>query len=229
MSRAIETFVVIDFDRTLGDTDELLRALGDVLLRHPEVVGQAMLEQAATDSAHLGESFDSVTWVRQQIPGTAWQAIRQEFMAQDEDEANDFLLPGARELLEYLDQAHISYGILTYGGEEWQQMKLAKAKLADIPTIITADPAKGQELKRWQLPDGTYELPAAYVSDVGRVVVRHVIMLDDKLSSFTDAPTANSTMIQVRSGQDHDVRPAGVRQVKDLYEALDVIQSLMAR
>lgn len=224
MSRSVETFVVCDFDRTLGDTDKLLGALMAVLAEYPDVDAEA-LDGAAAASMQRGESFDSAAWVRAclEVAGKAvvWQAIKRDFIALGE--TTDFLLPGAKELLEYLAQAGVQYGILTYGGKEWQQMKLAAAGLGGVPTIITDATAKGQILKDWQQPDGTFALPAVYASGT---TARNIIFIDDKLASFADGPETHITRLHL-SNESDDAKAVGIARAKDLYEVLDAVRLLV--
>ncbi len=183
MSATSDVFVVLDFDRTLGDTDKLFAALGN-LLGERDVV--------------------------------EWQAVTRDFIALGE--VTDFLMPGARELLEYLQQTGIGHGILTYGGREWQEMKLAAAKLLDVPTIITST-GKGPIMKRWQQEDGTYELPPEYKAATGYQRTRHIIFLDDKPTSFEGTPTIGMTKILVGSA----VPTNGVSRATTVYDALELI------
>ncbi len=183
MSVTTDTFVVLDFDRTLGDTDKLFAALGNLL-----------------------GGRDTVDW----------QVVKREFVALGD--TTDFLMPGARELLAYLRQMAIGHGILTYGGREWQEMKLAAARLSDMPTIITSE-AKGPLLKRWQQPDGRYALPPEFAMVEYREA-QHIIFVDDKPTSFDGAPTSGMTKILIGSALSGEK----VLRADTAYDALALIQ-----
>lgn len=223
MSRADETFVILDFDRTLGDTEQLFAAFMAILAEHSEL-DQPALRRAATESSQRGESFDGAAWVREQLEMTGqasvWRALKQAFAVRTAQ--TDYLLPGAWELLAYLRDARVGHGILTYGGREWQEMKLAAAGLSELPTIITDDTAKGTQLRRWQQSDGTYVLPPEF----GQTIRQQLVLVDDKPLSFADAPESGIVKLCVGRAGDA-VLPAGVEPVADLIAVLHRIRHII--
>lgn len=122
-------FVLLDFDRTLADTNQLKADFDQLLeqgLERQAALAEFSRTHPATDSGQ-----------RYLLPGAADLLI--------------FLQQQARE------QA-IGYGILTYGQVDWQRAKLAATGLLTVPTMITDRTDKGALITSWHQA-GSYQLP----------------------------------------------------------------------
>lgn len=170
--------VLLDFDRTLADTNQL-KADFDQLL-----------EQGLGRSAALAEfrRTHQVTELGQ-----------------------NYLLPGALNLLRFLQQNQVRHGILTYGQSDWQQTKLAVAGLAAVPTLITDRTDKGALIASWHQVS-SYQLPV----ELGGGQVERVVLIDDKAYSFEGL---SADALGFYCGQDDQAElPVNVQAVSSLSE-----------
>lgn len=175
-------FVLLDFDRTLADTNQL-KADFD------QLVEQGLERQAAL-----------VEFSRTH-PAT--------------DYSQKYLLPGAAELLRFLQQQAreqaIGYGILTYGQIDWQRAKLAAAGLLTVPTMITDRTDKGALIAAWCQGKG-YQMPA----ELGGQMAKQIILVDDKAYSFDGLP---SEALGLYCGHDTEAKlSTNVRRISNLTE-----------
>ncbi len=133
--------------------------------------------------------------------------------------------------MQALDDAHIPYGILTFGGETWQRMKLQATGLDDIPYIITHVKEKGRLLAGWKQTDRTFQLPEELaVNRISRA--DSLVLLDDKVISFIGIPSGvTGILVQPEDGRggqssalQEQVLPNGVFRVQGLKVAKNLIK-----
>lgn len=179
--------VLLDFDRTLADTNQL-KADFDQLL-----------EQGLGRLAALAEfrRTHQVTELGQ-----------------------NYLLPGALNLLRFLQQNQVRHGILTYGEVGWQKAKLAVTGLAAVPTLITDRTDKGALIASWRQVS-SYQLPV----ELGGGRVDRAVLIDDKVYSFEGLP---ADALGFYCGQDDQVElPTNVQVVGDLRQAQTLLKQLL--
>ena len=176
-------FVAVDLDRCLLDTETFLSDFMAVTLHHSSLE-EAQILLAQHDSEKAGGSFDVAESIRTLLSerGEAqqWEKIKDKFKKYATSQ--QYLMPGADKLLEYLEAASLPWGILTYGGDEWQRFKLTITGLKTYPHFITDSKYKARILEEW-LRDGYVPVR------LGGVPVSDCILIDDKLVSFKDLPS----------------------------------------
>lgn len=216
----LKTFYVIDFDRTLADSDKLLDVFLGVVSHYLELPRDE-IEKADADVKARGDSFDTASYVRDRLIDEdkqgEWDNLVKQFI--HESRALNMLLPGAEELLTYLASINEHFGILTYGNPLWQGLKLTAAGFKHVPHIVIENKEKGRLVKSWQHSSGSFHLPQEFGSrDVDRI-----IMIDDKAVSFADFPSYPSlgyyvvNMERALPSQRGKV-PTNVIHTNDLYE-----------
>lgn len=230
----VDCYVLLDFDRCIGNTERLQAILEDVVAHHSFITPDDMRKARQIDEAAAG-SFDTASWVQQRLAEVGqherWQEIAGDFVARSLDESrdsdNDVLMPGAYRLIEELEQRNILYGFLTFGSHDWQVTKLQAAGQANAPQLIVDKKEKGKLISSWQ-QDGKFLLPAELSPNGQPILVGHLVFLDDKPDSFIGAPVADDqslTLIHVKDPSGRVVRsqqgvvPDGVLSVKGLGEA----------
>lgn len=178
-------FTIVDFDRTLADTDKLNEVFFAIVEQY-DIVSRADLEKADADVKLSGDSFDTAGYVRETLlaagRGADWSRMEKQFI--HESRALNMLLPGAAELLAMLAERNALYGILTYGNPLWQHLKLAAAGFNHVPRIVMTHKEKGRLVSSWQQSDGSFTLP----NEFGGGTVDAIMMIDDKAVSFVDYP-----------------------------------------
>lgn len=104
-----------------------------------------------------GGSFDLLRFLEARISADEIAALSAAFI--EKAEHVDLLNPGGIPLLQVLDAQQAHYGILTYGHEQWQTVKLQASKLDNIPYFITPEKHKGRLMQAWQQEDGRFLIP----------------------------------------------------------------------
>lgn len=181
-------FVLLDFDRTLADTDQLKYDFDQLL-----VCGLS-LESALMEFGQTHQTLQA---------------------------GQKYLLPGAIELLSFLQQKTISHGILTYGQANWQRAKILATGLADLPAVITEHTDKGALIASWRQASGAYQLPP----ELGGQFVEQIMLIDDKIYSFDGLP-ADALGLYCGGGQAENL-PRNVQSITNLSEAQDYIGQLL--
>lgn len=183
-------FYIVDFDRTLVDTDKLNEVFIEVAEQYGAISREQILK-ADADVKRTGDSFDTAGYVRDRLAaegrGEEWEALEKQFI--HESRSLNYLLPGAPELLEWLAANGKRYGILTYGNPLWQRIKLTAAGFNHVRHIIMEQKEKGRFISSWRRADDTYRIPEA----LGGGDASHVILIDDKALSFSQFPLVNAT------------------------------------
>lgn len=212
-----DIFVIVDFDRTLADSDKLLEVFVQVANEYT-TIPREQLEQAAADVVRRGDSFDTAGYVRDHLLAENrlddWEKLEQWYIR--EAKSLDMLMPQAQEFLEYLDAHSYRYGILTYGNPLWQRLKLSASRLQHIPHIVMTHKQKGRLIATWRVDDG-FELPTEF----GGGKVSSVVLIDDKAVSFDEFPGSPSRGYWVADQQalmpsQQGSVPGNVTSVRDL-------------
>lgn len=179
-----ETFYVLDFDRTLADSDKLLEVFISVTNQYIDLPLE-QVEKIDADVKSKGDSFDTATYVRDQLASQdasdQWKKLEKQFI--HESRSLNMLMPGAAELLSFLDSRGDKYGVLTYGNPLWQHLKLAASGFNHVRRIVTTDKYKGMFIMSWQ-QESQFHLPLEF----GGGIVDRVVLVDDKAMSFVGFP-----------------------------------------
>lgn len=182
-------FYIVDFDRTLVDSDKLLEVFVEVSQEYI-AIPREQIEAADRDVKSRGDSFDTASYVRDRLAETGnadkWADLEKRFI--HESRSLNYLLPGAAELLEWLASHGKHYGILTYGNPLWQHLKLTASGFNHVRHIILEHKDKGRLISSWQNTDKSFRLPEAF----GRRVANRIVMIDDKAVSFEGFPVGTS-------------------------------------
>jgi hypothetical protein len=225
----MSTFYVIDFDRTLVNTEKLYDVLDTVLERLTDIdVGMINVERVEIEAR--GESFKLINTLdhllRASKGSVNWLDVERAFI-KEARETDGILEPYATDLLKSLDDRHIPYGILTYGNEAWQLTKVEAADLINVPHLVTRIKEKGQLLAGWKHGD-LFVIPPAMTKDFQPLTVDSIVFLDDKAVSFQDIPEGvrgicvRSPFRELLPSQRGDL-PSGVETVSGLNEAVELL------
>lgn len=183
-------FFVLDFDRTLGSTVLLYELFQEIVESVVDNEAVHRLDSARHAVEDDGGSFDSITYVQDILASAgkadSWQQIEDEFITRAHQ--SGFLEPGAERLIDYLDTHHYSYGIVTYGGEAWQRLKIRAVGLDDIPVIVTKTQGKGEVIASWRQADGRYEVPGSLNRNSEPLTVQSIVLIDDNALNFVGLP-----------------------------------------
>lgn len=218
-----DVFYIVDFDRTTADSDKLLEVFLSIVEQYLDLPRE-QIEAADADVKARGDSFDTASYVRDYLADQGepekWEHLTKQFI--HESRSLNMLMPGASELLSYLDGNNYRHGILTYGNPLWQHLKLSAAGFNHLRRIVMTTKEKGKLVASWQQSDGTFNLPHEF----GGGTARSISMIDDKAISFEGFPAEPSKGYWVLDpareliSQQGSV-PANVRRFSNLNETLD--------
>ena len=221
---ATPKFFALDLDRTLCHTDAVVQRLESFLLLRQPVLARALHDDRQAIE-RTGGSFDIVAGLERR-GATAVQDVIKQFVYETAPQGKSLLLPGAKELLAQIEGAGCTWGVLTFGGEVWQQAKVQLLGLPVERTLTVSERGiKGRLIAGWQQPDASYQLPDIF----GGGHVGEVVLVDDKYGELMGLPSDGSARgYYVRRYAKHppDGRPSelplSVRAVETLH---DIIRS----
>lgn len=180
-------FFALDFDRTLGATSTIASKFTSFIGRENEELG-AIISSKQHKIESSGGSFDIVDALRHHIGTKALQAYMDTFIELQQDMS--FLNEGAASLIDAIQESNHHLGILTFGGKQWQEMKLRAATLERYDRMIVAEKGKkalliaswyDKDQEKYQLPD-----------EFGGGLVDEVVLVDDKAIEFSGLPENGS-------------------------------------
>lgn len=220
------TAFILDFDRCLGN--ESLYKLFDEIVAGTNSINTKKLKTSRDKVEAEGESFDTLHWLRGELgdESDVIKRVLDEYIRRADERGNEtFLSPGAKELLAYLRDSHIPNMIMTYGGNEYQTLKLRAAGLQNVPTEIVANKAKAVYIARWwDDVSRKFIVPLPYSEPIR---VDMLVLIDDKAQSFCGLPEQASgywvrddTHIMASQA---GVVPVGVKVCNSLVEVLEDI------
>lgn len=219
------TFLVLDFDRCLGN--EKLYDLFDEVAA--DIIDIDVLKEARKQVERGGGSFDTFGWLREtlNLSDASMRQLSTAYTARADELGNQtFLSGGARELLIYLADNHIPHMIMTYGGREYQDLKIRAAGLQAVPRHIVDSKDKSGYISQWWNEDTKqFIIP----SEIGDIVASTVMLIDDKPAAFTHLiPQARGYLIRdgkALLGFQIGQLPANVTECDDLFGVLDDINT----
>lgn len=226
MTSSKSLFQVIDLDRTLFDTSKFAKLITDEVNKlHPGVGSN--LDQKFEDAYKNDTTFFMLRHLRAEMGDAAFEQMVDEVVMREG--VDSLLMPGAKERLLFAHEVSDSlpaWGVLTYGDEIDQLMKLRLIGLEQAPTLILPTANKSEALLTWQNDDGTFTLPAIF----GGATVEAISLEDDKLRAFIGMPEQVTGIWMVNAQNKDQLRseslPNNVKPVDSLYESIEYLRSL---
>ena len=213
----VTTFYLLDLDRTLLDTEKSANLLRTVVAQHSPALA-VELARNVEDYSLLGESFSMRDFIVEKVGEAEATEIERRFIAAASGQ--DLLNVGARELMAYIRSlSDATFGILTYGLLGGQTMKIRAAGMADVPSLVTSETFKGEQISSWRGEDGVYHLP----EELGGGMATTIAFVDDKPFSFKGL-TADCRGYWVKSLYDagKEKLPSYITPVETLLEIIDL-------
>jgi hypothetical protein len=213
----ISTFYILDLDRTVYDTAKATELMKGVIALHDTTLAAA-LEQRFEEYTSQGESFSMRDFIVENVGEEEMQKIEAKY--HETALQQDLLNPGAKELIAYIRAKEgAQLGILTYGSQLGQSMKIMAAKgLENIPYLITGETFKGALIASWRQDDDLYHLP----EELGGCVTKNIVFVDDKPFSFKGLP------IDCRGYFVKSVYDAGIEKIPPYVEAVNNLNEVLA-
>lgn len=184
-SKKLSTFYILDLDRCLVNTDPLAVFFSSFVKKYDPMLGEKLdIERRLVEAA--GHSFDVYTYL-EKIIGADVAAIIDAFIIGAQK--RDFLNIGAHDLMHVLDSSSTPYGILTYGSDAWQRVKIIASRLDRVPSLITQEKHKGKVISSWYDESShVFKVPQALLATDARSSFDRIVLVDDKRVSFDTMP-----------------------------------------
>ena len=181
----LNRFIVLDLDRTLLNTDAYSR----LLLNVAGLSAQQNADLTAQLMQKTGAGFDLLASILRQ--GNSDVAALTNTMLRCA--TDDLLMPGAKDFITSLDEAHDVYGILTTGSAQGQAPKLAVfrqlVRKTDrlLPAEITNALNKSKDfvLNRCRPRQNAFYISEELSGVRGGCYARRVLLVDDKPSNLS--------------------------------------------
>jgi len=211
----ILTYYILDLDRTTLDTGKSTEVMEGVVALHNSELGVALAQKFA-EAESLGESFSMRDFIVDSVGEEEMQKIEVKY--KEVAAQQDLLIPGAKELFEYIESLpDTKFGILTYGSVLGQKMKLEASGLGNIPALITSETYKGGLIASWRRDDGLYHLP----EELGGFIAKEIIFIDDKPFSFKGLPIdCRGYFVKSVYDAGMEMLPSYVAQPRNLKEVI---------
>ena len=186
--RVAKRFYVLDYDRCLGNTEQLYRLLQTSVAAVMGDFDTSAMDESRRAADSRGSVFDELEYIKHHAGSPAcYQQILRTFIARGQSiGATTLLEEGAVDFIEYLVQRY-PFGILTYGRPAWQEAKLEASSLHVVPHIIVDHKYKIRSIRAWRdAQTGLFVLPAEFSDATGYSHAEEVILIDDKATAFAD-------------------------------------------
>lgn len=229
-SRSLDQlYVILDLDRTLLDTEALNDGYQSVVRQLDSSLADALMHEKR-ETEDSGGTFDFHQFLHKQLSDEQVERFDEHVIEQLQSRSitND----GALELLQHLAERQIAHGILTYGSNSWQLLKLRACGLDRLPYSITSDSKKSRVIRSWQGSGGVFHLPHELVAqEMGAHDTFDALMLvDDKAVSFDDLPM-NVTGVWYKPSENllksqQGAVPKDVITVRHLSEVIEILGRL---
>jgi hypothetical protein len=212
----LETYYVLDLDRTLLDTIKATKYMEGVIALHDANLS-AVLTQQFESSSFLGESFSMRDFIVEQVGEEEMQKIEIKFKAITASE--DLLMPGAKDLIDFIATVpSTACGIMTYGSISGQTMKIEASGLGDMPFLITQETFKGAVIASWRQDDELYHVP----DELGGYIAKEIVFVDDKPFSFKGLP------IDCRGYLVKSIFDAGIEDIPLSVKVIETLSEVIA-
>jgi hypothetical protein len=175
--------VFLDFDRTMSSPAANMRHLHESLA----AIGAASFsddlhaEQQRVEAAH--KSFDAYGYIAPRLDEAGKLADLQEQYA---TEGGNVLYDDVGEFVAQLDAGMVPYTVLTYGGREWQRLKLLGSGFLGA-AVITPEQNKGKVVEAFRMNDA-YGFVSIVRKPSPLYFTQEIVLIDDKRTSFTNWP-----------------------------------------
>jgi hypothetical protein len=203
---------IIDLDRTLIDTDKIVRALA-ISLKQQGYDGDGLVDEI--ERARLSENDINAKEAISSLGKEAWKGVEGYLL--EEAKKNTFVFDDAQPFLESLRSAMLPHIILTFGvSRDWQNLKLRSSGLGHIPSIVSDSREKSKTINSWKDQDGVYVPPG-----FGQLSSSSIVLIDDRPDAFLDISEKDfKGYLLDRAGKTYpDINLAeNVQTIRNLFE-----------
>lgn len=224
MTKIIDKFFAVDFDRCLGNFEanvDLMNGVANEL----SIINSEMLQSAHDEIKASGRPFRILQYLEENDPNLDIGTLQRRYVERAQNLPGCLIEPGASELIDFLRLGGHHFCIMTFGEERWQTTKIEAAGLGSIAKLIVSHEHKSRHIAKWlDEKSGNFVIPSICFTDNRPRIAREVILIDDKSNAFTDLPKgARGYLVHnaksVYSSLSEDM-PSSVKRVSCLNEVI---------
>lgn len=232
LPRNVDTFAVLDLDRTLLNTGTLVDLMCMQLLHHGVTMDQIKKD---IDFVHRsdGLSFSMLDFIEAQYGPARYTAVMHEIEAQVKDGllTDQLLCRGTNEMLTALEANDIPYAVLTYGEPVNQQFKLTllrhmvRRSEARLHAAVTDKTKKAAWISgdEWAAEGAEGFAVPASIFPQAALHARYVVVVDDKPSNLESDNAAVMGILVDNGPDDGALTTADVARLLNAGTALTAI------
>lgn len=202
---------VLDLDRTLIDTDKIIKMLSMSLDRQG-LDGDALIDKI--EKARLSEKDIDAEKAIRLLGDKVWENVKEYFL---KNAKTDLLLfYDTQPFLSSLKDAELPHIILTFGvSRAWQHLKLISTGLEHTPTIVSDSRDKSRTINSWRNNNGVY-MPPGFPG----LSANNIILIDDRPGAFVGIQENCRGYLLDRPGKtSQDIKlPKNVQVIRRLSE-----------
>lgn len=199
----INTFYVIDFDRCLGDVDVNFNLLKKTV-HELSIIDDTSFQLARDKAEASGISFSVFEYIKRTNPNVNLDAIETAFIKSASKTPEGLLLPGAIELIKFLQRTNRDFCIMSCGDERWQRAKIVASGLGNLKRVIVTNPKKGEYISEWlNSKNSKFTIPAKLFYDDKSKQADEVVLVDDKAIAFEGLPVGTRGYLVYGSAYDN--------------------------
>lgn len=178
-------FFAIDFDRCLTKGEAFALLMMEVL-DELGIISFVDLNEIKNIVEAKGGTFQILTYLRDHgyLDKRKEGLVSELFRDKARAKRHDLVAEDADLLFRYLQDNKILHAIISYGENDWQELKIEAAGFENVPHQIVSHPRKSDELRSW-LDDGKFHLPPIF----GGATADRVVLIDDKAIAFDALPS----------------------------------------
>lgn len=240
----VDLAVFLDVDRCMYNTEKAFRLLADVTGDVTSYKTDDFL--ASYDlSKRENTSFNYVSDINRVLGDGSYQTqVEPAFI--EAATAEDLRMPGATEIIEYLERESVPFGFVTFGysskdhtSQSWldaydgQIGKCRAAGYDQYPHLVCDDLRKGDLFQRW-LRGRELWVPSELSPWEESYVARHAVLLDDKAAAHVGSPKQVSGIHVVPADTENAIVaqrghvPERTVSVNGLTEALGALKHIVS-
>lgn len=225
MTKIVDTFFVVDFDRCIGNVVvcyDLLKNLSHELYG----IDEQKIQAAYDISLEKGVSFSALNYIKDQNSIVDLSQIEKKYLERAAASPNGLLEVGAFDFLNYLQSTDLPFCIMSFGNKRWQMLKINASGIGDKPVVIVKKSQKSHYINKWlDEKSGYFLVPKECTPDGISIKAREVVLVDDKATAFRDLPLIARGYLVSGSAYDQTVIsansiPSSVKQVKRVDEII---------
>lgn len=240
----VDLAVFLDVDRCMYDTDKGLRLVAEVTDSVTSYKKDDFMA-AYEDAKRKNESFNYVSDINQRLGEQAYQTLVEPAFL-EAAKTEDLRMPGATELIDYIETESLPFGFITFGysskdhtSQSWRDAydgQMGKGRAAgydQYPYYVCDDLRKGDLFHRWVRGRELW-VPAELSAWEQPYIANRAVLFDDKPAAHVGSPKQVSGIHVAPAGAENTIAaqkghlPERTVSVNGLTEALGALKYIVS-